>query len=85
MTFASFQGFGKWYSRRLNKWVKCINGRLGMCLRVSLGMPSIPLAFLHFEAFYTLDPWLLNTIFVAPDSVLPNDLDKKDRCLCPNV
>jgi hypothetical protein len=53
MTFASFQDFGKWDSRRqwLNKWVKCTSGRLGMCLRHSFGMPSIPQAFLNFKEF----------------------------------
>jgi hypothetical protein len=51
MTFDSFQNFGKWDSRRhwLNKWVKCTNGRLGMCLRHSFRMPSIPQAFLNFK------------------------------------
>jgi hypothetical protein len=52
-TFASFQGFGKWESRRqwLNKWVKFTNGRLRRCPRHSFGMPSIPQAFLNFEEF----------------------------------
>jgi hypothetical protein len=51
MTFASFQGFGKWDSRRqwLNKCVKFTNDLLGRCLRHSFGKPSIPQAFLNFK------------------------------------
>jgi hypothetical protein len=51
MTFASFQRFGKWDSRRqwLNKCVKCTNGRFGRCLRHSFRMPPIPQDFLNFK------------------------------------
>jgi hypothetical protein len=53
MTFASFQGFGKWDSRRqwLNKCAKCTKGLVGRCLRHSFGMLSIPQAFLNFKEF----------------------------------
>jgi hypothetical protein len=55
MTFASFQDFGKWDSQRqwLNKCVKCANGRLGRCLRLSFGMSSIPQDFLNFKDLIT--------------------------------
>jgi hypothetical protein len=51
MTFAYFQNFGKWDSRRqwLNKCGKCTNGLPGRCLRHSLGMPSVPNVFLDFK------------------------------------
>jgi hypothetical protein len=53
ITIASFQEFGKCESRRqwLIKWVKCTNDLPGRCLRHSLGMLSIPQAFLSFSEF----------------------------------
>jgi hypothetical protein len=44
ITFASFQGFGKWESRRqwLNKCARCTSGSLGRCPRHSFGIRSRP-------------------------------------------
>jgi hypothetical protein len=43
ITFASFQGFWKWDSRRqwLIKYVRCTSGLLGRCIRHSFGKPSV--------------------------------------------
>jgi hypothetical protein len=53
ITFASFQGVGKCWSRMQlsNKWVRCTSGLLGRSLRHSFGIPSIPQAFLIFNEF----------------------------------
>jgi hypothetical protein len=53
ITFASFQNFGKWDSRRqwLNKCVRCTSDFLGRCLRHSFGIPSSPQDFLNFSEF----------------------------------
>jgi hypothetical protein len=54
--FASFQDDGKCYSHKqwLKRLVTWTNGFRGSCLRHSLGMPSIPQAFLNLRVFIIL-------------------------------
>jgi hypothetical protein len=51
--FASLHCLGKCDKEKvfLNKCVKYTSGLLGMCLRHSFGIPSIPDAFLNFSSF----------------------------------
>jgi hypothetical protein len=59
MTFPYFQDFPKWGNRRqgLIKCDKWINGRLGIRLRHSFEMPSIPQDFLNFKELIRFYKW----------------------------
>jgi hypothetical protein len=54
ITFASFQDDGRCDRRKqwLNRWVRWTNGFRGSCLRHSLGMSSIPRAFINLSLFF---------------------------------
>jgi hypothetical protein len=75
ITFAPFQGFGKWDSQRqwLNKCVICISGLLKRSLRHSSGIPSSLQVFLNSNQF--TDLWMSQSL-IFPNGVASTEVSK---------
>jgi hypothetical protein len=75
INFTSFQGFGKWNSRRqwLNKCVRCTSGVLGRFLRHSFGILPSSQAFHNFNEYANL---CMSQGFTFPSGVPSTDASR---------